>query len=50
MHLPDTGGRLPQRKIGDILLAEGKITEEQLEYALELQETDKRHLGRILSL
>jgi hypothetical protein len=50
MHSPDTGGRLPQRKIEDILLAEGKITEEQLEEALDLQETDKRHLGRILSL
>ena len=50
MHSPDTGGRLPQRKIGDILLAEGKITEEQVEEALELQEMDKRHLGRILSL
>ena len=35
-------------KIGDILLAEGKITEEQLKEALEIQKRDQRNLGEIL--
>jgi type IV pilus assembly protein PilB len=48
MHSPDTSGRLTQRKIGEILIAKGRITEEQLDEALELQKTDKGHLGKIL--
>jgi hypothetical protein len=48
MRSPDTGGHLPQRNFGEILLSEGKITEEQLQEALRLQKTDTRHLGKIL--
>ena len=48
MHSPDAGRRLPQRKIGSILLSQGKITEEQLEEALEVQKTDDRNIGKIL--
>jgi type IV pilus assembly protein PilB len=35
-------------KIGDILVAEGKISEEQLEQALSMQQSDPRDLGEIL--
>ena len=35
-------------RIGDILLSEGSITEEQLQQALELQRNDPRDLGKIL--
>lgn len=40
---PLVGGR-----IGDILKAEGKISEEQLQQALDMQENDPRNLGEIL--
>ncbi|MDP8972593.1 MAG: hypothetical protein M3N45_05320, partial [Actinomycetota bacterium] len=36
MQSPNAGRRLPQRKVGDILLSKGKITEEQLEEVLEV--------------
>jgi len=48
MHSPNDGRRAPQRKIGEILISEGKITEKQLEEALEIQKTDGRHVGKIL--
>ncbi len=48
MHSPDDGRRPPQRKIGEILISQGKITEKQLEEALEVQKTDGRHVGKIL--
>ncbi len=35
-------------KIGEILVAEGKISEEQLQRALDLQKDDSRNLGEIL--
>ncbi len=35
-------------RIGDILLSEGKITEEQLRHALEMQENDPREVGQVL--
>jgi type IV pilus assembly protein PilB len=35
-------------RIGDILIAEGKITAEQLEEALLLQQEDRREIGQIL--
>ena len=35
-------------KLGEILIAEGKITQEQLEQALSVQEHDPRDLGKIL--
>ena len=35
-------------RIGDILLAEGVITQEQLDSALEAQKEKKRRLGEIL--
>ncbi len=35
-------------KMGDILIAAGKITDEQLQEALELQHQDRREIGRIL--
>jgi type IV pilus assembly protein PilB len=35
-------------RIGDILVAEGKITQEQLEEALACQHEDRRELGQIL--
>lgn len=41
------GGRRKMR-IGDILLAEGVITQEQLDQALESQKEKKRRLGEIL--
>src|SRR5215210_6255242 len=48
MHSPDAGERLPERKIGSVLLAKDMITEEQLEEALEVQKTDERRIGQIL--
>jgi type IV pilus assembly protein PilB len=48
MRSPDSGDRLPQRKIGNILVSEGMITEGQLEEALEVQKTDRRNIGKIL--
>ncbi len=48
MHSLEEGGRLPQRKIGSVLLSMDLITEEQLEEALEIQKTDSRNLGKIL--
>src|SRR5215210_6716108 len=48
MHSPDAGERLPERKIGPVLLAKDMITEEQLEEALEVQKTDERRIGQIL--
>ncbi len=35
-------------RIGDILVAEGKITEDQLEHALMMQKDDPREVGKIL--
>lgn len=35
-------------RIGDILVAEGKVTEEQLERALAMQKYDPREIGKIL--
>ncbi len=42
------GGHLSRRKIGDILVSEGRITEEQLEQALAMQKHAPRELGKIL--
>lgn len=41
-------GRKGGGKIGEILISEGKITEEQLEQALSMQRNDPRDLGKIL--
>lgn len=41
-------GKLKGGRIGDILVSEGKISEEQLQQALEVQENDPRNLGEIL--
>ena len=38
----------PPERLGQFLIARGKITEEQLRQALVLQEARHRHLGRIL--
>lgn len=48
MRLPETGGVIPQRRIGAILVSEGMVTGGQLEEALEVQKTDKRYVGKIL--
>ena len=45
------GGRRHSRgatKIGEILIAQGKLTQAQLDQALELQKNDPRDLGKIL--
>ena len=34
--------------MGEVLIAAGLITEEQLNQAIELQKTDKRRLGTVL--
>ena len=36
------------RRIGEILVDQGKVTEEQVNEALEIQKTDSRSLGKIL--
>lgn len=44
-------GRLASRRMGDILVAEGKITEQQLQHALDIQTKDPkdpRNIGEIL--
>ena len=41
-------GRLGSARMGDILVEEGKISEEQLQQALDLQNNDPRNLGEIL--
>src|SRR5512134_3842880 len=38
----------PPERLGQFLIARGKITEEQLRQALLLQEASHRHLGKIL--
>ena len=48
MHSPNNAGNLPQRKVGDVLLSKGRITEEQLEEALEIQKAEEGNLGEIL--
>src|SRR5215210_9212425 len=48
MHSLEEAGRLPQSKMGSVLLSMDLITEEQLEEALEIQKTDGRRLGKIL--
>jgi type IV pilus assembly protein PilB len=48
MHSLEEAGRLPQSKMGSVLLSMDLITEEQLEEALEIQKTDNRRLGKIL--
>lgn len=48
MQSPNAGRRLPQRKVGHILLSKGKITEEQLQEALELQKAEGDNLGEML--
>ena len=47
------GGREPRgagsaRKTGEILISQGKLTQDQLDQALELQRNDPRDLGKIL--
>jgi len=48
MHSLEEAGRLPQSKMGSVLLSMDLITEEQLEEALEIQKKDNRRLGKIL--
>ena len=36
------------KRMGEVLIAAGLITEEQLNQAIELQKTDKRRLGTVL--
>lgn len=38
----------PKRRLGEILLDLGFITEEQLAHALEIQTSEKRLLGQVL--
>ena len=45
---PMQGGEHPAPKLGEILVAQGKITQEQLAMALELQKTSGRRLGEEL--
>jgi hypothetical protein len=45
---PETGGWIPQRKLGAILVSEGMVTEDQLAEALKIQKTDERYIGKIL--
>ena len=37
-----------EKKIGEILVAQGKVTEEQVDEALAIQKTDPRNIGKIL--
>ena len=48
MRSPETGGRPTERKIGEVLIEQGKISREQLEEALEVQKTNEKYVGRIL--
>ena len=48
MHSADAEGHLSQRRLGDILVSEGVISEEQLQEAVQIPKTDKRNLGSIL--
>ncbi len=41
-------GRSVKAKVWDVLLSQGKITEKQLQQAVEAQKTDSRELGKIL--
>ena len=43
-----TTSKLGSKKVGDILVSEGKITREQLEEALESQEANSKYLGVVL--
>src|SRR2546430_17677218 len=45
---PIQGGEQPAPKLGEILVAQGKITQEQLAIALERQKTSGRRLGEEL--
>ena len=38
-----------EKKIGKILVAQGKVTEEQIEEALAIQKTDQRSIGKIIA-
>lgn len=40
--------KLGNKRIGDILVSEDKITQEQLDEALELQQENSKHLGAVL--
>jgi type IV pilus assembly protein PilB len=40
--------KLGSKRVGDILLSQGKLTEEELEQALELQDKNSKHLGAVL--
>ncbi len=48
MHSPENGGRRPERKIGEILIEQGRISREQLDEALAVQKTEKKYIGKIL--
>ena len=48
MAAPMHGDEHPAPKLGEILVAQGKITQEQLALALELQKTSGRRLGEEL--
>lgn len=39
----------PPERLGQFLLARGKITEDQLRVGLEKQESEKKHLGKVLT-
>lgn len=49
MQFPEMSGVGGQtRRIGEILVAQGKITEEQVTEALKIQNTDPRSIGKIM--
>lgn len=49
MQFPEMSGVSGQtRRIGEILVAQGKITEEQVTEALKIQDTDPRSIGKIM--
>ncbi len=49
MHSPENmSGAAPPRRIGEILVSQGRISGERLDEALRLQRTDDRSLGKIL--
>ena len=49
MHSPENKtGDAPPRRIGEILISQGRITGEQLDEGLRLQQTGDRSLGQIL--
>ena len=49
MHSPENmSGDAPPRRIGEILVSQGRISRERLDEGLRVQRTDDRRLGKIL--